>query len=495
MAEEIKGIKNIFSGRKVLVVGLARSGTAAASLLSVLGARVSVTDRKPLSTLTAQMDMLPSAVKFLEYDRAGMHLDSHDLIVVSPGVPAGSPLMIQAALKGVPVIGELELAWQVAVSYSPPPLFIGITGTNGKSTTSTLVHGMLKQAGFQTILGGNIGNALTGELLNAVTGEHTDEDDAPRGTNARCIVAEISSFQLETIQSFRPGIAVLLNITPDHLDRYSSMDEYIKAKARIVENQTPEDWLIVNADDPAIRDILAAMRKERAHMPRVLYFSREKEVDGVYFSTDRVIVNLSSPALREALMPSGPTQRELIGAGEIRIRGDHNLENAMAASLAAMASGCPLSAITDTLKTFPGLEHRLEYAGQYRGVTFINDSKGTNVGAVAKSLSGFGRIILIMGGQDKGSDFSVLRGLIEKHVKLLILIGQAANAIHKALGDIRETHMADSLRDAVALSVRKAAPGDTVMLSPGCASFDMFADFEDRGRQFKKAVKEIAGEQ
>ncbi|MBM4129362.1 MAG: UDP-N-acetylmuramoyl-L-alanine--D-glutamate ligase [Nitrospira sp.] len=299
------------------------------------------------------------------------------------------------------------------------------------------------------------------------------------------IVAEVSSFQLETIEQFRPKASAILNITPDHLDRYHALKEYADTKARIFEKQNREDLLVINADDPTTMEVANEKLEIKSERPRILYFSRKKEVEGVYSINGRVYYNTPHSSL-------GPHDSLLINVEEIRIKGVHNLENAMAASAIAIFLNCPLEAVRDALRTFSGLEHRLEFVRELDGMRYINDSKGTNVGAVIKSLESFSDpLILILGGRDKGGDFSLLRNLVREKVKTLVLIGEAKEKIRKALGDLTETVMADDLREAVYLSRSRAVKGDVVLLSPACASFDMFLDFEDRGRQFKKIVEEF----
>jgi UDP-N-acetylmuramoylalanine--D-glutamate ligase len=482
---------NTFKDKNIVVVGLARSGTGAANLLCELGAKVTITDTKTRSMLETNIKRLFPAVKIITGSNPSEAFDAADMIVISPGVPLDIPPLESARVKGTPVIGELELAYQVvksesgAIHGSPlqitKPSFIGITGTNGKSTTTTLVDLMLREAGVNALLGGNIGIALTEEILKFVG---TGFKPAP--TFIDYIVAEISSFQLETIHEFRPGIAVILNITPDHLDRYHSMEEYINAKARIFENQKAGDSLILNADDPVLMKMGSEKLDVRSEKPSVFYFSRRKEVKGAYFRDGAIYFNL--PASLAGAYCNTPLR---MNANEIRIQGVHNIENAMAASLAALIAGCPVDAVRNVLRQFPGLEHRLEFVSETRGVKFINDSKGTNVGAVAKSLEGFNNVILIMGGLDKGSDFSVLKTLVRQKVKALIIIGKAKEKIAGALAGAAEILNADGMYSAVELSFSKASPGDIVLLSPGCASFDMFQDFEDRGRKFKEAVKNL----
>jgi len=477
--------KMTFEGKNVVVVGLARSGTGAANLLSTIGANVTVTDSKSRSSLEAHIKSLPSSVTVLTDGNPPEILDTADIVVISPGVPAAAPFLERAKIKGIPVIGELELAYQVIKGTR----FIGITGTNGKSTTTMLVGLMMKEAGFRTLMGGNIGIALTGEISKVVRGQGAGESKgvlqyAP--TFIDYIVAEISSFQLETIQEFGPKIAAILNITPDHLDRYTDMDEYMDAKARIFENQTREDFLVLNADDTVLMKRVNEKLRMKSDRPKVVYFSRMKEVEGAYLKDKTIYFKL--PESPVGAYCNTPLQ---IDVHDIRIQGVHNIENAMAAALTALIAGCPAESVRDVLRDFPGLEHRLEFAGEIRGVRFINDSKGTNTGAVLKSLESFDNVVLIMGGLDKGSDFSVLEEAVRKKVKALVLIGMAGDKIAKALGGATETFVAADLQAAVGLSLSKASPGDVVLLSPGCASFDMFRDFEDRGRKFKEAVRDL----
>ncbi|MHB8845658.1 MAG: UDP-N-acetylmuramoyl-L-alanine--D-glutamate ligase [Nitrospirota bacterium] len=441
-----------FTGKRVTVVGMARSGIAAARALHGLGAAVTITDRKPLDQLADQVQALGVPEIRIE---AGGHPDrifvEADLIVLSPGVPK-IPQVLAAQRHGVRVISELELGW--LMSDAP---FAGITGTNGKSTVTTLVGLMLQRSGKRTLVAGNIGNALT-ETPGLLHGQDW-------------IVVELSSFQLEDIDTFRPRVATILNITQDHLDRYKDLAEYGEAKARIFEKQHKDDVLVLNFDDPLVRALAARAPS------RVVPFSRlEKHAEGAYVENGRLMVRGEA----------------ICGVDEILIKGVHNLENAMAAAAMALAAGADRASVAAVLREFSGLEHRLEFVREKDGVTYINDSKGTNVGAVMKSVEGFTRpVILIAGGYDKGSDFSPLFGLFREKVKLLILIGKAADKMAKALGGSTETVTAKTLVDAVQLAAKRAAAGDAVLLSPACASFDMFKDFEDRGRQFKDAVRKL----
>jgi len=445
-------VQDTFKGKKVTVVGLARSGVAAARALDSLGAVVTVTDRKPLDQLSAQIRELGSSRIIIE---AGGHPDrvffGADIVVISPGVPK-IPQVLAAKQRGVKVISELELAW--LLSDAP---YVGITGTNGKSTVTTLVGLMLDRAKKNVLVAGNIGNALTGDISLLKQREW--------------IVAELSSFQLEDIETFRPHVAAILNVTQDHLDRYPDLATYGEAKARIFMNQRKEDVLVLNFDDQIVKSY--AKRASATIMPfsRVLRFN-----PGACVLDGHLVFN----------------SKRIIRADEIKIKGFHNLENALAATALATCAGADASSVAAVLSEFPGLEHRLEFVREKDGITYINDSKGTNVGAVMKSIEGFTQpLILIAGGLDKGSDFRPLYDLFRQKVKLLILIGKAAEKMGKALGTSTETVYAKTLQDAVLLASSAASRGDAVLLSPACASFDMFKDFEDRGRQFKEAVKNL----
>ncbi len=441
-----------FKGKRVTVVGMARSGVAAARALHDLEAVVTVTDKKPPDQLGRQIADIGKVNITLAL---GGHPDrvflEADLIVLSPGVPKISPLLA-AQRHGVKVISELELAW--LLSDSP---FLGITGTNGKSTVTTLVGLMMKRSNKRTLVAGNIGNALT------------EDPGLLRGRD--CIVAELSSFQLEDIDTFRPRVATILNVTQDHLDRYHSIGEYAEAKAKIFKNQHKDDVLVLNFDDPIVK---AFTHRTSA---TVVPFSRLQRFNpGACVRDGHLLFN----------------GKRVCSVNQIRIKGVHNLENALAAAAVALSAGADPGAVAAVLREFPGLEHRLEFVRTRNKVAYINDSKGTNVGAVMKSVEGFEQpVILIAGGLDKGSDFSPLFELFKRKVKLLILIGKAAAKMAEALGRVTETVFAPTLQDAVRTAAGRATPGDVVLLSPACASFDMFKDFEDRGRQFKDAVKNL----
>ena len=502
--------------KNVTVVGLARSGIGAANLLTELGADVTVTDIKKEDELKDFIPKLRPSVRLV----LGTHHEdiflSSDMLVISPGVPLTITPISNAKARGVPIIGELELAYQIISSkfkaFDPSsgrgfqsskiPAFLAVTGTNGKSTTTALLDFMMKKGGFETILGGNIGNALTEEILKRVMGHGSRVNSQltpyPLPLAPDFIVAEVSSFQLESIKDFRPKVATILNITPDHLDRYHSIKEYSDAKAGIFENQNEDDFLVLNWDDPETIKVASEKLKVKSEKPKIFYFSRRKEVEGLYLKDGRIYCNfplmtgtvpiLPPLAGKSGTVPSVP----LINADEVKIKGVHNLENAMAASAMALLADCPIKAVIDSLREFPGLEHRLEFVKELNGVKYFNDSKGTNIGAVIKSLESFKEpVILIAGGRDKAGDFSILRHLVRERVKAVVLIGEAGEKIKRALGDLAETVMAKDLREAVNISRNMALKGDIVLLSPACASFDMFANFEDRGIQFKKIVMEM----
>ena len=466
------------AGKKITVVGLARSGAGAARLLADRGAVVTVTDSKAAGELADIVSTLPASVRLCLGSHPDAIFSDADLIVVSPGVPLAIKPLADAKKKGKRIIGELELAYQIIegqMAEEKAIPFLAVTGSNGKSTTTTLLTIMMKNAGFITMFGGNIGNALTEEIVKM-----NRENMVPDA-----VVAEISSFQLEAIETFRPHIAAILNITPDHLDRYHSMEEYRDAKAAIFKNQHEPDILILNADDPESMKLYEAGLRERVRGPHVYFFSRTRDVEGLYEKDGIVVVNLP-------YHEQGAVNLELIDLKDIRIKGVHNLENAMAASAMALLAGCPVEAVRESLREFPGLEHRLELVRELDGVKYINDSKGTNVGAVIKSIESFsGPLILIAGGRDKAGDFAALRNLAAEKIKVVVLIGESAGKIAQALGNATKTVMAGDLKEAVQIARANADEGDVVLLSPACASFDMFRDFEDRGTQFKTVVMEL----
>lgn len=458
------------AGTKVTVVGLARSGIAAARLLQEAGARVTVADKKDRRELSPVLEQLDrSAITMTlgqDYESA---LETADLVIISPGVPYRTEALERVRRRGVKVLSELELASR----FLSTPI-LAVTGTNGKSTTVTLIGKMLQQSGKRVFVGGNLGTALSeaaGQVLQASQSGLADPFDA--------FVVEVSSFQLETVERFHPWIAAILNVTVDHQDRYDSIDEYIAAKNRIFENQTLSDYALFNLDDVRV----AALRRNAK--ARVLGFTREKTLPpdvsgGAYLDGERIMVNATGRL------------EEVCRRSEIKIIGHHNVENAMAAATYALLCGCPLDVIRQVLREFPGLEHALEIVRERRGVRFVNDSKGTNVDATLKALESIEQPIwLIAGGRDKGGDFSRLAPVIHRRVKRLVLIGEAAPLIANAVGEYQAIDRAGTLREAVELAATGAAVGEVVLMSPACASFDMFADYQDRGRQFKALVQSL----
>lgn len=452
----------------VVIVGLARSGVAAARLLDAAGARVTVVDRKEAAELGGVLPQL-DAERVRTKLGAGYEsaLDSADLIVISPGVPSDLEPLSRAKRRGVKVIGELELA----STFVTAPI-LAVTGTNGKSTTVTLIGQFLKEAGKQVFVGGNLGTAISEAALTAYRAQRAGSSGGPYDF----LVVEVSSFQLETIEAFHPWVASVLNVTLDHMDRYRSVDEYVAAKARIFENQTAEDYALLNLDDDRVGALRGRIKA------RVLGFRRSgragKAVDGeTYLDGERIVTTVRGRL------------EEICRRSDMRLIGLHNVDNVMAAVTYALLCGCPLEAIRQVLRTFPGLEHALEVVRERRGVRYVNDSKGTNVDATLKAIEGLEQPIwLIAGGRDKGGDFARLESAIRQRVKQLILIGEAAPRIQAVMGDFDRISHAATLRDAVEQAAERAQAGDVVLLSPACASFDMFADYQDRGRQFKSLV-------
>jgi UDP-N-acetylmuramoylalanine--D-glutamate ligase len=484
-------MRTAFYEKKITVVGLARSGVGAANLLAFLGADVTVTDMKSGPQLDEVIKKLDKRVAVVAGHHPPELFEAADLIIVSPGVPSDIPLLRAARGKGIRIIGELELAYEILHDRfrGPCPEILAITGSNGKSTTTTLLYEMLVQGNIRAVLAGNIGNSVAAEVLNLLAGDQA----API---PQYLVVELSSFQLETTDEFRPEGSAILNVTPDHLDRYHEMEAYMEAKCRISLKQGGTEYLVLNADDPLTPDVLNIIMRQKGgeDMPSVFYFSRARKVEGVYLENGLIRFNLphNGPGMSsKGIAPPG--MNDSLDPAAFKIKGVHNIENAMAASLMAYLSGCGIEAIRDTLEVFPGLEHRLEFVRELDGVRYINDSKGTNVGATMKSLEGFSEpVILIAGGRDKAGDFTLLRPLLKDKVKKVILVGDAAGKIGGAVSDIVDcAHAGYDFGLAIAMAREAASAGDIVLLSPACASFDMFSDFEDRGRQFRRMVAEL----
>ena len=444
------------AGKRVLVVGLARTGVVAALFSAGYGATVTATDERPEAELGETAAKLRAAGVKLEL--GGHNPDSfanQDLIVVSPGVPAKLPALELARARGIPVWSEIELAWRFLRGK-----LIAITGSNGKTTTTSLVAHILQSASMPTLVGGNIGTPLLALVENSM--------------DTTVTVAEISSFQLETIEKFRPEIGVLLNLTPDHLDRHASFDEYALAKMRMFENQIERDIAVLNADDLEIT-------RRMPTKPHIFWFSRQKRVAAGAFLRDEQI-----------LFRNEGSEVALARREEIPLRGEHNVENVLAACAAAYLAGADPAAIATGIKTFKGVEHRLEFVAEISGVQFYNDSKATNVDAAAKAIEAFpGPLIVILGGKDKGSPYTPLRELLHARARMAILIGAAADKIAEDLGDSVTLKNAGTLDRAVETAMQNAQAGDTVLLAPACSSFDQFENFEHRGRRFKELIANL----
>jgi UDP-N-acetylmuramoylalanine--D-glutamate ligase len=444
--------------KRVLVVGLGKSGVASALFLKARGARVTVSDTKSPDQLR---DEIPALLDHGIAVETGGHGErtfrGQDLIVVSPGVPVDAPPLVQARASGEPVIGEIELAAQ----YLPGPI-VAITGSNGKTTTTTLAGDVITAGGFPTVVGGNIGTPAISLV------ERAGRDSV--------VVLEISSFQLETIQTFRPKVAVILNITPDHLDRHRTFQTYVDAKARIFENQQPSDYAVLNEDDPTCLTLAGRTRAQ------VFGFSRKKEVNqGAYVDGGRI------------LFRDGAGQREIMLVSEISLKGAHNVENVLAAVCTGALMGVSADMIRQAVRNFKAVEHRLEYVATIKGVEYYDDSKATNVDATIKALESFpANIHLILGGKDKGSDYTVLNDLLRQRVKRVYTIGAAAEKIESHIKGAAEVVHAETLDNAIRRASAVAQPGDIVLLAPACASFDQFQSYNHRGRVFKEVVYALA---
>ena len=442
------------AGKKTLVVGLGKSGIAAAGFLRARGAHVIANDAQPEEKIAAAAQLKEQGIELVAGSHPVSLFENADLIVASPGVPLALECFQKAKTAGVPIISEIELAARFLRGR-----LVGITGSNGKTTTTTLIGEVLKNGGLPTQVGGNIGTPLISLV-------ETSSDDG-------FTVIELSSFQLEAVESLHLFAAVLLNITPDHLDRYDSMDAYAAAKANIFRNQTSEDLAVLNADDTRV----AAMTTN-AHKT---FFSCKRELEeGLFLRGDEVVARANG------------VERTLISRPEIGIRGAHNLENVMATLAVGLACGAGPDSMRHTIHEFKGVEHRLEFVIEINGVKFYNDSKATNVDSTIKALEAFDSgVIVILGGKDKGGDYAPLVPLIQSRCEHVILIGAAANKIAAALENTKPLHRATTMPDAVWLGYELARAGDVVLLAPACASFDMFDNYEHRGRVFKDAVRQF----
>jgi UDP-N-acetylmuramoylalanine--D-glutamate ligase len=448
-------------------MGAARSGIACARFLVARGATVALNDAKSIEHWSAEAVALKGeGVGLLPGEVPGWLLDQTDLVVISPGVPATAIPIRYAERAGAEVIGEVELASRYLKGR-----IVAITGSNGKTTTTSLIGALLKDAGIPAQVGGNIGTPLVSMVESS--------------SEAGWTVVEMSSFQLETIREFHPSIAVVLNVTPNHMDRYESFTDYAAAKHRIFMNQVPGDLAVLNADDEIVSSWATGLRAQ------VASFSVKRELEEGLFLRAREIVSRTTAG-----------ERVLLTTDEMKLRGRHNVENVLAALAAGLACGAAPDSMRRTIREFQPVEHRLELVSEIEGVTFYNDSKATSVDATLKALEAFGdvddegsddagKVVLILGGRGKKAPYAPLASLVRDHVRRLILIGEDADTIATELGDYAKYDRAKDMKEAVNLAFHAAKPGDTVLLAPACASFDMFESFEHRGRVFKSEVREL----
>ena len=444
--------------KRVLVVGLGKSGLAAAHFLKTLGARVTVSDARPALLIAELSELLEQGFSVEAGSHGLLTFRRQDLIVVSPGVPMSTPELKQVRAMGAHIIGELELGAQYLQGE-----VIAVTGSNGKTTTTTLIGEILKAAGRPTLVGGNIGRPVT-----AMVEESTAESWS---------VLEVSSFQLETVETFKPKIALVLNITPDHLDRHGTFEAYAALKARITEFRTAEDFLILNGEDKDTQ-LIAAKTKAQ-----IYWFSGRRPIkQGAFVHGESILFVPREGAKPEPVMP----------VAEISLAGAHNVQNVLAAVCAARLAGVESETIRSAVAAFKAVEHRLEFVREVEGVKYYNDSKATNVDATMKAVESFaGGIYLILGGKDKGSDYRVLEPLLRERVKAVITIGSAAEKIERQLDGVVKIERAETLERAVAFAHEAAVGGDTVLLAPACSSYDQFENYEQRGRLFKELVQAL----
>src|SRR6202453_458056 len=451
-------------GKKVLVVGLGKSGLAAALFLRRRGAQVTVSDLRSAQALGKEIPSLLEAGILVEAGGHGLlTFRRQDLIVVSPGVPLNTPELVQVRNLGLPIIGELELAARFLKGQ-----VLAITGSNGKTTTTTLCGEIFGTSGLNTLIGGNIGVPVI-EMV----------DQSAAGTWS---VLEVSSFQLETTESFHPRVAIILNITPDHLDRHGTFENYVAMKEKISANQTGEDYLILNGDDPVVQQAASRTKSQ------VLWFSRSKIVRCGAFLLDGMV--MFRPTEQEKPIPVLPL-------AEIPLKGDHNIENVLAAVCAACVAKIPTQTIAQAIAAFQAVDHRLEFVAAIHGADYYNDSKATNVDATAKAIASFpGNIHLILGGKDKNSDYTQLNALLRARVKAVYTIGSAAEKIEGQIAGVTRVVPSGTLEAAVSRAAGEAVAGDVILLAPACSSFDQFENYEHRGRVFKQAVMALqaAGE-
>ncbi len=439
--------------KRVTVIGLGNSGLNAALLLKDAGAAVRVTENR--ETLGVRENAAILKGRGIAYE-LGRHtkdfIQDSELVVISPGVENSSSAVKWANELNVPIISEMELGYRFCKGK-----IIAITGTNGKSTVTALIGEILKDGDKDTVVCGNIGNSLCGEIY--------------RIKKDTWVVLEVSSFQLERVVDFKPAVAVILNVTDDHMDRYDKFESYFNEKMKIFKNQGETETLILNRDAKELKDV------EGRASSKVLYYSRLSKVDGSFLEGDRMVCS------------AGPRKEDLCALEDIKLKGLHNIENLLAAVLAGTLAGVRADSMKETIKKFTGLRHRFETVSVIDGVEYIDDSKGTTVDSTLRALESCTRpVILIAGGKDKKSDYSLVRDIVSKRVKCLVLIGEAKNRIRELLGEVVETREAATMQEAVELSRDLARTDDLVLLSPMCSSFDMFKDYKERAEAFKKAV-------
>lgn len=449
-------------GDAILIIGAARSGVASAEYLLSIGKQIVISDMNTKLAEDVETQLGHASVSYVWGKQPDVAALQPELIVMSPGVPLSIPPVVKARELGIPVISEPELAFR----YSDVP-FVAITGTNGKTTTTTLTAFLLEKEGRKVVAGGNIGLPLISQC--------------PKMSANDIVVAEMSSFQLESVDSFCPKVAVVMNLTPDHLDRHKTMEAYAAAKANIFKNQGPEEYLLLNKDDAIVAAMAAGAKSH------VYYFSQQEILDeGIWLEDGNLVYRLDKNGAPQVLIP----------AAEIGIVGSHNWQNAMAASLAALLMGQQPEIIAERLRAFKGVAHRMEPVATIDSVLYVNDSKGTNPDSTEKALGSYGKrpIVLIAGGRNKGSDMAVLVPLMRAHCRGVVLVGEATGDFIDAFARTGYTDYvcADSFEDAVAKAREMAQSGDVVLLSPACASWDMFDNFEQRGDLFKELVKDYA---
>jgi UDP-N-acetylmuramoylalanine--D-glutamate ligase len=449
------------AGETILIIGLGRSGSASIEVLSEQRVRLYATDEKPVSELTEAIEFADShGARFVDPAQVAQIAGELTCAVLSPGVPPTSAVVRRLYEANVPIFGEVELAYRLCKA----PI-VAVTGTKGKSTTTALIGHLLRGCGLTVRVGGNIGNPLIKEVRGCGPGDW--------------VVAEVSSFQLETIRAFKPRVAVLLNLMPDHLDRYHSMDEYAEAKYRICANQSMMDWFVGDLDDPRIRALHWRHGDTRVQA-RQLWFTLDSREQATMYLRDGVVTY--------APVAGDPRPIAIVRRDEIPLAGEHNVRNAMAALLAALAVGCPPARLREVITTFEAMPHRLQTIAEIDGVRYVDDSKSTNPAAVIAALRTYdGPIVLIAGGRSKGLAFDSMGAEIRRRARGLVVIGEAAGAIRRAARGVASA-TAGSMDEAVQRARELAEPGGIVLLSPGCASFDMFASAEDRGARFAAAV-------